>query len=181
MDSRPPTSASQDLAPLFKSEIARLQRYLQGFGPRVSSEDIAQESFLKLCATDTAAIDSPRAYLFRTARNLAINALRRDKGAPVRFVADPESLGAAASAPSPEASASTAEAIRHLNAALATLDPRKRQALLLFRVEGWSYREIGDKLGVSHRTVERYVADAVLHCHLALTAHAREDTPTTAE
>lgn len=166
---------------LYRRESTKLERFLRRFGSRVSSEDIAQESFLKLCATDTTAIDSPRAYLFRTARNLAINALRRDKGAPVRFVADPESLAAAASAPSPEASASTAEAIRHLNAALATLDPRKREALLLFRVEGWSYREIGDKLGVSHRTVERYVADAVLHCHLALTSVAREDTPRTAE
>lgn len=167
-------TANRDLDDLFRIEAARLQRFLRQFGSSVSIEDVSQESFARLCAMDVDTIDSPRAYLFRTARNLALNALRRERGAPVGGVADPERLGVGAEDPSPEDKLLSRETAALLKDALAQLPAHKCEALLLFRLEGWSHREIGRHLGVSHRTVERYIADALAHCHGALARHLSE-------
>ena len=155
---------------LFRTEATPLKRFLRRFGSSISSEDIAQESFAKLCALDQTSIIEPRAYLFQTARNLALNAIRQQKRSPIRSVPDFEVIAAPASGPSPEEQVGATQDLALINLALARLPERQRVALLLFRVEGWSQREIGAHLGVSHRTVERYIADAMTHCHLALVA-----------
>lgn len=142
--------------------------------PPEVAEDISQESFARICAVDDEAIASPRALLFQTARNLAIDEVRRRDRSPVRGAADFDQLEIASSEPNPEEQLLRAEATAAVQAALNKLPPHKREALVLFKVEGYSYKEIGKRLGVSHRTVERYVADAIAHCHKELRA-LRED------
>ena len=161
-----------NLRDLFQSEKVSLQRFLRRFS-REGAEDLAQEAFARLCAADEETIESPRAYLFQTARNLAINESRRRRIAPVRYVGDVAALAMPASDPTPEEQVLKSEALLQLQTALSELPDRQRQALILFKVEGLSHKEIGKRLGVSHRTVERYVADALAHCHAAL--RAREE------
>lgn len=167
-------SALRDLGYLFSTEGPRLRRFLRRFGPSVSAEDIAQDSFARLCAAEPGSVTSPRAYLFRIARNLAINEVKRQATAPVRTV-DPFELDASSPEPNPEERRVLAEDISGLALALAGLPQRNRQALILFKVEGYSYKEVGQRLGVSPRTVERYVADAIAHCHKELRLRASEE------
>ncbi len=148
---------------LFAAEAPRLQRFLRRFGPAVSAEDIAQDSFERLCAAEPGSVISPRAFLFRTARNLAINSVIRQARAPVRS-ADPYELEGTSTEPDPEEHLILSEAVQRLDCALAALPDHKRKALILFKLEKHSYRDIGARLGVSPRTVERYVADALAHC-----------------
>jgi len=148
---------------LYAVEAPRLQRFLRRFGPAVSVEDIAQESFERLYAAEPGSVTSPRAFLFRTARNLAINSVLRQARAPVRS-ADPHELEATSTEPDPEQRLILSEAVERLDYALAALPEHKRRALILFKLEGRSYKEMGARLGVSPRTVERYVADALAHC-----------------
>ena len=53
--------------------------------------------------------------------------------------------------------------------------PPKELKLGLFKLDGLSHKEIGARLGVSHRTVERYIADAIAHCYDALSADVLGD------
>lgn len=168
-------SAFGDLAKFFAVEAPRLRRFLRRFGPAISPEDIAQDSFARLCAVDPGTVTSPRAYLFRTARNLAITELRRRRRGPIDPHADAGELDCPAEAPSPEDCTIAANAGELLAAALESLPERKRQALILFKIEGLSHKEIGARLGVSHRTVERYVADALASCNSVLKATLAED------
>ncbi|MNG17855.1 putative RNA polymerase sigma factor FecI [compost metagenome] len=46
------------------------------------------------------------------------------------------------------------------------LKPKVRRAFLLAQCEGLSHKEIAEQMGVSLRSVERYVADALYHCYL---------------
>lgn len=46
------------------------------------------------------------------------------------------------------------------------LKPKVRTAFLLAQCEGLRYQEIAQQMGVSVRTVERYIADALYHCYL---------------
>jgi RNA polymerase sigma-70 factor (ECF subfamily) len=41
-----------------------------------------------------------------------------------------------------------------------------RQAFLLAQCEGMPYQQIAETLGVSLRSVERYIADALFHCYV---------------
>lgn len=162
-----------ELARLFAVEGPKLRRFLRRFGPKVSPEDITQDSFERLQAVDPGTVDSPRAFLYRTARNRAINAWKRGMTAPVLGL---DLLSSEPASPDldPEERLLLNEALGRLNQALLALPEHKRTALLLFKAEGRSYKEIAAQLDVSPRTVERYVADAMAHCHRELRGFREE-------
>ncbi|MNZ63956.1 putative RNA polymerase sigma factor FecI [compost metagenome] len=45
------------------------------------------------------------------------------------------------------------------------LKPKVRTAFLLAQCEGMPHAQVAEHLGVSIRSVERYVADALYHCY----------------
>lgn len=167
-------SSARLISEMFAAEAPRLRRFLRRWSPQ-RAEDLAQESFARLCASDVANIESPRAYLFQTARRLAMNEARRDRVVRMELVADPDAAGAVSQAPSPEHQAEIAADAARLRRVLDELPAHKREALLLFKLDGFSHKEIGERLSVSPRTVERYIADAVAHCHLAFKTLAGEE------
>jgi RNA polymerase sigma factor (sigma-70 family) len=156
-----------DWANLFEEEAPRLLRFLRRFGSRVSAEDVAQDAFAKLCASKTEDIASPRAYLITTARNLALNDIRRQANHKTDAYADIETIAPAA-APDPEAQLIAAEEASAAEAALAALEPHLRQALMLHIIEGLTQPEAAKRLGVSRRTVQRYIETALAQLALAL-------------
>jgi RNA polymerase sigma-70 factor (ECF subfamily) len=159
-------SNTLDWTVLFEEEAPRLMRFLRRFGPRVSAEDVRQEAFAKLVAAKED-IASPRAYLTTTARNLALNDLRRQKNAATDAHADIETIAPAYTA-DPETLLIAAEAAAAQTAALDALDPALREALLLHLVEGMTQAEVAARLGCSRRTVQRHITAALEQLHLAL-------------
>jgi len=160
-------TSTLDWTLLFEEEAPRLVRFLRRFGPRVSAEDTAQEAFAKLVAAKED-IASPRAYLTTTARNLALNDLRRQKNAATDAHADIETIAPAYTA-DPETQLIAAEEAAAASAALDALEPRLRDALLLHIVEGQTQPEVAKRLRCSRRTVQRYIEAALSQLALALT------------
>jgi RNA polymerase sigma factor (sigma-70 family) len=142
-------------------------RFLARLAPRLSAQDLVQESFKRVCAVDPQTVASARGLLYHTARNLVIDEARRQAKGLLRAV-DPAGIEAVAPEPNPEEERILAEERDALERALCGLPEHKRLALVLFKGDGWSYRQVGERLGVSPRTVERYVADAIAHCHKEL-------------
>ncbi|NWE78668.1 sigma-70 family RNA polymerase sigma factor [Pseudomonas yamanorum] len=60
------------------------------------------------------------------------------------------------------------EALIEIDAALHSLPPKARQALLLCKLDGLSYREIAAQLQVSVSSVEKYIAAGLLACYQTL-------------
>jgi RNA polymerase sigma factor (sigma-70 family) len=160
-------SATLDWANLFEEEAPRLLRFLKRFGHRVSAEDIAQDAFAKLAASKAGEIVSPRAYLTTTARNLALNDIRRQTNARTDLHAEIETIAPAYGA-DPEAQLIAAEQAALAEAALNDLEPRLKEALLLYLVDGLTQPEAAQRLGVSRRTVQRYIETALAQLALAL-------------
>lgn len=160
-------SSTLDWANLFEEEAPRLLRFLRRFGPRVSAEDIAQDAFAKLAASKAEEIANPSAYLTVTARNLALNDIRRQTNAKTHAHADIETIAPAYTA-DPEAQLIAAEEAALAEAALNGLAPHLKQALLLHLVEGLTQPETAARLGVSRRTVQRYIETALAQLALAL-------------
>jgi RNA polymerase sigma factor (sigma-70 family) len=156
-------SSTLDWANLFEEEAPRLLRFLRRFGPRVSAEDIAQEAFTKLVSTKVEDIASPRAYLTTTARNLALNDIRRQTNSKTHAHADIERIAPAYTV-DPEAQLIAAEEAAATDDALNALAPHLKQALLLHLVEGLTQPEVAQRLGCSRR-----IEAAISQLALALT------------
>ena len=67
-------------------------------------------------------------------------------------------------APSPEEQAIILETLQQVDAMLDGLKPPVRAAFLLAQLEGLGYAEIATHLGLSERTVKRYMVQAMARC-----------------
>ncbi len=108
---------------------------------RMQAEDHAHDTFMRiLAARDPYAIVEPRAYL-------------------TTIAALPEAL-----APSPEQHIIILATLQEIDALLDQLPAKVRSAFLMSQLDGLTYVEIGQRLGVSDRMVKKYMAGAMLHC-----------------
>jgi len=97
-------------------------------------------------------------WLFRIASNAATDRLRRKK--VVKYVPIEEHMDFPDPAAGPEDELQSAQRYRILEAALQRLQADYRQVLLLRELEGMSYAEIGDVLGLREGTVKSRIARA---------------------
>lgn len=129
-----------------------------------NANDLAHDTFLRVLAARTTTTDlrEPRAYLCTIAHGLMVDHLRRrdlERAVLEALAALPE-----AQAPSPETRAMWLETLIEIDLILAGLPPRVRRAFLLAQLEGQSYAQIADRLGVSTGSVKLYLRQALVHC-----------------
>lgn len=152
-----------DLGGLFRAYGQELLRFLVRRGAsRETAADIVQESFERMLRT-APALDAGdgRAYLFRTAANLAADQGRRTRLAPLAGDGEAILSGVADPAPSPEASLLSRDELRRLAAAIDTLPPRARAVFLMARIDGLTFVEIGRRLGISPKTAFSHLTHAL--------------------
>ena len=130
------------------------------------AQDLAQDTFVRV-------IDSPvnidelreqHNYLLTIARGLTIDLFRRrtlERQYREALVNVPE-----AQWPSAEQHAIILQTLVEVDAMFAGLPVKVRQAFILSRLEGLTYPEIASKMGVSLRSVNHYLAQALEHCCL---------------
>ena len=151
-----------------RREEKLLVRWLTGkLGDRDTAQDVAQSVFLrvwKFAMEQT--VENPRALIFKTAGNLAINEMKRRNLLNTRLVErsahsdrDPIEV-IASSAPSPEREISTRQELQPLMDTIHQLPERPRRAFMLNRFEGKNYTEISQILGVSKSSCLLYTSDA---------------------
>ncbi|MGN6393646.1 MAG: sigma-70 family RNA polymerase sigma factor [Gemmatimonadales bacterium] len=144
-----------DLAKLFEQYYASLVRMLyRRVGDRDRAEDLAQETFARAVAAPP---NNPRPWLFAVALNLVREDGRRTSTRGRRL----ELLRAEQEEPSnaPDAELERKEEAGRVRAALATLNERDREALLL-RAEGFDYEEIAATLGLAKGAIGTTLARA---------------------
>jgi RNA polymerase sigma-70 factor, ECF subfamily len=144
-----------DLAQLFEQYYASLVRMLyRRTGDHDRAEDLAQETFARAVAAPP---NNPRPWLFAVALNLVREDGRRAATRGRRL----ELLRAEHDEPSnaPDTELEKREATARVRAALAVLNERDREALLL-RAEGFSYDEIAATLGLAKGAIGTTLARA---------------------
>lgn len=163
------TSPPLDLERLFHEHqrdlLAMLRRMV---GCHDTAADLAQETYLRLADMPVSQfIVSPRAFLFRTAKNLALDHFRKQK-----FRGRQAPLEEAEALPTDEVSAETQvynkQRVSTLERTLAELPARTQSVFVLRRVYGYSYREIAMRLDMSERAVEKHLVKAMTRCQEAL-------------
>jgi RNA polymerase sigma factor (sigma-70 family) len=123
------------------------------------AEDITQDVFMsalrRLRATDTPIAFKP--WLYEIAKNACIDAFRRSRRAEeISYDADEgtERLHLVSNGPTPDAAVDTRMSLDHLRGAFGGLSEAHHQILVMRELEGLSYRQIGEKLGMSRPSVE---------------------------
>lgn len=147
---------------------------------RTLAEDISQEAFIR--AFKAIGSYDPRykfsSWMFKIAHNLTIDHLRRKRietvsihGSPNAVTAEEQartSLVLESSQERPDAYVENMELGSQIEAAIGKLRPEYRSVTLLRHVEGYSYQEIADILGLPLGTVKTYIHRARLELKSAL-------------
>jgi RNA polymerase sigma-70 factor (ECF subfamily) len=136
-------------------------------GDPVLAEDIAQDTFVRVW--DRLSTYRPkgsfRGWICRIARNMTIDALRRQKP-----TVDIDDVSLPATAGRPEAAALQSERTVAVRAAIMELPMQTRMALVLREYQGFSYQEIAQSLDIPMGTVKSRLNDARRRLRAALTA-----------
>jgi RNA polymerase sigma-70 factor (ECF subfamily) len=164
----PLPSPAPNVETLYVEHHGWLQMWLRKkLSSAADAADIAHDTFVRVLASRTRSrIAEPRAFLTTIAKGLVIDQWRRqelERAYKEALALQPEQL-----APSPEAQLLIIEALARIDRLLDGLKPRVRTAFLLAQLEDMPYADIAGRMGVTTRSVERYVAEALYHCHLAL-------------
>ncbi|TAJ84774.1 RNA polymerase sigma factor [Reyranella sp.] len=155
----------KDLKRLFLAHRRELQTYLnRRLRDREMAADLTQETFLRFAeqGSRTTIVDD-RSYLYRTARNLAIDHVRRigrhrtDSTTHDDLADLPENL------PGPEQIVDGRQRLDRLRTIVEGLPKRTRQVFVLNRIEGLTYSEIAGRLGISISSVQKHLASALQH------------------
>ncbi|WP_169053303.1 RNA polymerase sigma factor [Falsirhodobacter xinxiangensis] len=125
-------------------------------GDRAEAEDIAQEAMLRLwrIAADWRQGEAKvSTWLYRVAANLCTDRLRRRRGVALDDAPEPED-----GAPSVLHGMVDADRMRALDAALAALPERQRQAVVLRHIEGMTNPDIAEIMEIGVEAVESLTA-----------------------
>ncbi len=142
-----------------------------------TAEDITQETYVRAKkAFDEGAVQHPEGFLHQTARNLALDHLRR-KGTRSAVEAggldDVAAENVASEVVSLEAAIIERQKFSVFEKALRGLPDRAQQVLILARIEGWSHHRIADHLEISERTVFNDLKLAMAHCRDAIARYEK--------
>ncbi|WP_426811472.1 sigma-70 family RNA polymerase sigma factor [Pseudomonas sp. WOUb67] len=173
--STPDVAFTSQVGQLYRAQSKWLHNWLR---PRVNcshlAADLVQDVFVRvMSAADAAvkleAVREPKGYLATIARRLMIDHLRRVhlERAWLQVLAEqPEALDI-----SPEQRLALLQTLFELDAMLASLGPKVREAFLLSQIDGMPYKHIATQLGISEVSVRRYIAKAAEHCMIYSLGH----------
>jgi RNA polymerase sigma factor (sigma-70 family) len=157
---------------LWESSIKRfLSRFL--YRPE-DVDELAQETFLSAYDTcERSDIQSPKAYLFRVAKNMALKELNRKSSRLTEYLEDAVAVDESVldGAGSVEDELIAQQKIAMYCEAIATFPPQCRKVFLMRKVHAHSHREIAQALNISVSAVEKHVSLGVAKFDAYLQEH----------
>lgn len=157
-----PSAQDNGLEALYHAHASRLHRFFARRAGMTDAPDLVHETFVRMAGTEPAArqlIQSPGAFLTRIATNLlkdrAKFAARRSSACHLEY--DEQIHGRV----DPQQLLDDRDALARVEQAVAHLNRRTREIFLLHRVEGLTYAEIADEVGMSVKGVKKQMAKAL--------------------
>jgi len=136
---------------------------------RQEAEDLAHDTFVRVLEAKSVQVEQPRAYLHQTARNIAVDAYRREDRREAM------ELGALDQTPpsgDPEHFMHAIQLADSIEQALSELPINCRKIFIWQKIEGLTQQEIAERLGLSKNMVEKYMIRTLRHLRDRLDAMA---------
>ena len=135
-------------------------------------DDIIQDSYRKvLSARNLNVIQSPKAYLFATARNLVLMRLRHMKVENICYLEENAFSSILDTSEVVTESVLRNERLEILKDAINSLPKKCKQIVILRKLNGMSQKAISFKLGISESTVEAQAVIAIKKMAIYFRAH----------
>jgi len=149
---------------LFREHNEALIRFLRGrVGSHNEALEVAQEAYVRLLSLDQpGAVSYLRAFLFKTAANIAIDRRRRNQN--FDKVAGRQLFTELTENRTPERQLSGEQTLRHLGALIESMPPKCRESFVMNQIQGLDAATIAHRLGITDSMVRKYVVRALLHC-----------------
>jgi RNA polymerase sigma-70 factor (ECF subfamily) len=148
----PRTAALDDIKRLYEAHAAEVRQVLARLAPGLDADDLLQEVFIVAIARADrlVAAASPRAWLFGLAIKLAAT---RARTARLRSFFGLEKAEHVPAVDAPSRTAEQRDAQKAVARALESLAPAKREAFVLFELQGLAGEEVAEALGIPLKTV----------------------------
>lgn len=147
---------------LFHSEYLPLAQTLYRIAyymleSEAEAEDAVQEVYAKLWESRDSleGVGSPKAYSIRMLKNLCLDRIRR-----AQFLSFPEELPDKAYVPGPDDTIDSKTRLNKVLEAIKALPDKQREILVLRTVEGLSYEEIAERIGINYLTCRVLLSQA---------------------
>lgn len=165
---KPPRSSR--ITSTFLSLESGLKQYLMRFFVRQQDiEDVIQETFLRAYESEkTQKIDSPKSFLFKVAKNLALSEITKKANQLMSYVGDLDELNVIDNKLSIEETLEVEQKLIAFSKAAELLPPQCQRVLIMRKVFGFSHREIARRLNISPRTVEKHLTKGLQRCQESL-------------
>lgn len=162
------SDTSDTISEAFVKHESFLKRFLARFLSRPQDiDDVVQDTFLKAFqAEKKQTIQSPKAFLFRVARNTALTTLTKKSRQIVQYIESYESIEIANDETSVEEQAIAKQRLGMFCQSALEMTPRCRRVFLMAKVYGLSYKEISAELDMSVSAVEKHVAKGLDICNM---------------
>ena len=151
----------------FKREIlvheAALMRFLTRAWSNVADvPDLRQDIYVRVYeAAANSRPQSPKSFLFVTARHLITDRVRRKRIVSIDAVGDLDALNVLIEEIGPERRLGAHQELRRMAQALDALPPRCRETVWMRRVFDLPQKVVADKLGITEKTVEKHLMKGV--------------------
>ena len=135
------------------------------------ADEVLQEVYVKIwehAAEFDPGRASPITWMATIARNRALDEVR--KKTPVSIEDTPEALDVPSSGPDPLAALETSQDIRRLKACLDTLDPMKREIVVLAYLNGASREQLSQRFGHPVATIKTWLHRSLAQLKVCLTS-----------
>lgn len=159
---------------LFVEHNAALLRFISAkVGSEQEAKEIVQEAYVHLLRLNHhEAVSYLRAFLYKTAANIAVDRLRQRRRR--NHVTSMPEVDFAVFELTPERQISGEQAIQVMRKAVAELPPKCRQAFLLRHSSGMSVEEIAQYMQMGACMVRRYIARGLEHVRESLDSQGFE-------
>lgn len=131
----------------------------------VDAEDLVQEAFAKIIVYEGwLTVENPAAFAIQVLRNIALDALRRQKVVRIDAVADLDAVTLGDDSPTAEQTVIARDELRRLGRIIAELPTQCRRVFTLRKIYEMSNAEIAKRLGLSVSTVETHLLRGMKIC-----------------
>lgn len=139
---------------LLRSQLRNVHIY------NLDIEDVIQETYTRMLSVEALeTIRYPKQYALQTARAIIVDHVRHSRVVSIIAGGSLEALDIPEPAAGAEQRMEFQQEVVAVNRALSRLPRLWREVLILRRIDGLSQKEVAGRLGISERTVEKYLGN----------------------
>jgi RNA polymerase sigma factor (sigma-70 family) len=135
---------------------------------RDEAEDIVHTAFSRAIEAKSQPIGNPRAFLYKTSYNIAIDRIRHGVVRQKHVDSVIACKSSAVEELGPERIFEGNKQLKIVMKAMRLMPEKRRQLLIMSRFDGMSYAQIARQVGLSETSVRKHISKGLMDCQKAL-------------